>query len=209
MPSKKKIKLTKGQQRLGITSTTSRLEFWPTLIMVIPTILSNHPAVAQRWSPRPGVCLSPLAIGRALQLHGGHWVSLNGRTVWDDGIYYKYCSHSGSYYGMFISKPYTGNRPDKLVRHGLCVTHIHNQLMYQENSYQLNSCMHGKKKYWLTVDEHAFLWCYALYVLPQLKRNCSWVIPSEFNTKNGHPSQISLKLCMYIVGVEIFNCNNI
>ena len=34
------------------------------------------------------------------------------------------------------------------------------------------------------------------------------VIPSEINMKNGHPSQISLKLGTYIVGVETLNHNN-
>ena len=31
-----------------------------------------------------------------------------------------------------MTKPYTGNRPDKLSRHGSCSTHLQNQLAYQE-----------------------------------------------------------------------------
>ena len=40
-----------------------------------------------------------------------------------------------------------------------------------------------------------------------LIRTRSRVIPSEVNMKNGHPSQISSKLGIYIVGVETLNHN--
>ena len=36
----------------------------------------------------------------------------------------------------------------------------------------------------------------------------TWVIPCQINTKNGHPSQITMKLGMYVVWVKISDHNN-
>lgn len=62
---------------------------------------------------------------------------------------------------MFVTKPYTGNRPDKLRRHESCVTHLENQSAYQEwQSRVANqstvSCLLARSTV-LTVDEKAFV----------------------------------------------------
>ncbi len=53
-----------------------------------------------------------------------------------DGIYCLYCSHSSrevrSLNSAFISKPYTGIRPDKLGWHESCKSHLQNQQAYME-----------------------------------------------------------------------------
>ena len=63
-----------------------------------------------------------MSLSGGIFMHG-FWFGtkeLNASTVTD--------SHSGSCSGVFMSKPYTGNRPDKLAHHGSCVTRMHNQL---------------------------------------------------------------------------------
>ena len=48
-------------------------------------------------------------------------------VVKSDGVYCLYCSHSQasarSKSGKFVSVPFTGVRPDKLVKHETSVTH--------------------------------------------------------------------------------------
>ena len=57
---------------------------------------------------------------------------------WQDGIYCAYCSHAGhevrSRSPVFVTKPFTGNRPDKLGRHETCKAHIQNQQAYITNN---------------------------------------------------------------------------
>ena len=58
---------------------------------------------------------------------------------------------------MFITKPFTGNRPDKLGRHESCKAHMENQKAFQEHQVRItsNSTVVDRSTT-LTVDEIAF-----------------------------------------------------
>ena len=141
MPPKKKIKLVKGQQQLRIS--TSNLELlgnsdhsdgheshetdYPESSLSLSTSATT---------PRQEVRQSPPAIGVAPQLLGdrlarGRWCRIHPWLLLKpDGVYCQYCCHCHrevrSRSGVFVTKPYTGNRPDKLSRHGSCSTHLQN-----------------------------------------------------------------------------------
>lgn len=139
MPPKKKLKLTKGQQILGISSSTSRLEVransdhgdsdYPAESSSSGTVatFSSRSSSESSSSNRRGTTASWRSFGESKWRDIHAWL-----LVRDDGVYCKYCTHFGGRSGVFVSKPYTGNRPDKLARHGSCGTHIQNQLKYQE-----------------------------------------------------------------------------
>ena len=95
----------------------------------------------------------------------------------DDGVYCQYCCYCHrdvrSLSGVFVTKPYTGNRPDKLARHGSCSAHIENQLAYQEWQTRVTTsltvaCLVERGSL-LTVDEYAF--CHALRCMYYLNKN--------------------------------------
>ena len=54
-----------------------------------------------------------------------------------DGIYCQYCSacqpHIQSGTCVFISSPYTGNQPDKLLQHECCRTHMESEESHRES----------------------------------------------------------------------------
>ena len=81
-----------------------------------------------------------------------------------NGVYCQYCCQCyrgvRSRSGVFVTNPYTGNRPDKLSRHGSCSTHLQNQLAYQEWQTRLATgstvADMVERSSILTVDECAF-----------------------------------------------------
>ena len=95
----------------------------------------------------------------------------------ENGVYCQYCSYTRhevkSRAGVFATKPYTGNRPDKLGRHEASKTHNENQTAYQEQ--QTQSATHStvldliNDSSILTVDENAF--CDALRCIYFLCKN--------------------------------------
>ena len=78
-----------------------------------------------------------------------------------------------SHAGVFATKPYTGNRPDKLGRHEASKTHNENQTAYQEQ--QTQSATHSavldliNDSRILTVDKNTF--CDALHCIYFLCKN--------------------------------------
>ena len=82
----------------------------------------------------------------------------------ENDVYCQYCSYTWrevkSHAGVFATKPYTGNRPDKLGRHEASKTHNENQTAYQKQ--QTRSATHStvldliNDSSILTVDKNAF-----------------------------------------------------
>ena len=104
-----------------------------------------------------------------------------------DGIYCIYCSHSSravrSRSSVFITKPFTGNRPDKLGRRESYKAHMENQKAFQDHQVHVtsNSTVVDiiDRSTTLTVDEIAF--CDAMRCMYFLNKK---EIPHTTNFRN-------------------------
>ena len=95
----------------------------------------------------------------------------------ENGVFCQYCSYTRrevkSRAGVFATKAYTGNRPDKLGRHEASKAHCENQMAYQEQQTRVAThstvldLIHDSSI--LTVDENAF--CDALRCMYFLCKN--------------------------------------
>ena len=160
----KKLKLSEGQQRLCMNSFTSQES--------IQSNSDTHRPCSESASVKLGVSF----FGESSSSRRGNTTSWRsfGESKWrdiypwlllkEDGLYCKYCIYNKhevrSRSGVFITMPYTGNRPDKLRRHESCTAHADSQIVYQEwvtrvanKSTVLNMV---ERSNILTVDEFAF-----------------------------------------------------
>ena len=144
----KKIKLVKGQQRLQIS--TSDLEIlgnsdhsdgheshdteYPESSLSLSTSATTNSSAgssSESFSHRRGTTTSWRSFGESKWRRIHPWLLLK-----PDGVYCQYCCHCHrevrSCSGVFVTKAYTGNRPDKLSRHGSCSTHFKTNWLNQE-----------------------------------------------------------------------------
>ena len=138
--------------------------------------------------PQPRIsgaqCTTDVAITRHCTV--GSWQAF-GQAKWKriypwieerhNGIYCAYCSHAGhevrSQSPVFVTKPFTGNRPDKLGRHETCKAHKQNQQAYMDHQVKVspNTTIVDiiDRSNTITVDENAI--CDALRCLYFLHKN--------------------------------------
>ena len=110
-----------------------------------------------------------------------------------DGIYCLYCSHSArevrSRSSVFISKPFIGNRPDKLGRHESCKANQQNHEAYMEHQVRVttnNTVLDIlDRSRIITVDEKAM--CDAM--------RCMYFLHKK---ETPHTTQRSKKLCVML-----------
>ena len=138
MPPKKKIKLVKGQQRLRISTSNLELlgnsdhsdgheshdtEYPESSLSLSMSATTNSSAgsSSESSSHRRGTTTFWRSFDESKWRRIHSWLLLK-----PDGVYCQYCCHCHrevrSRSGVFVTKPYTGNRPDKLSRHGSCST---------------------------------------------------------------------------------------
>lgn len=197
MSPKKKLKLDKGQQRLRISPAPSSDS--NATVEVIGTEPSNHDSEesdsdtetvtdypetsssvsvssagssSESSTHRRGTVPSWRSFGESKWLQIHPWLRIKS-----DGVYCQYCCHCHSEVRsrsrVFVTKPYSGVRPDKLSRHGSSKTHLQNQLAYREWQTRLATgstveCMVERSDI-LTVDESAF--CDAMRCMYYLNKN--------------------------------------
>ena len=140
MPPKKKINLVKGQLQLRISTSNLELlgnsdhsngheshdtEYPESSLSLSMSATTNSSAgsSSESSSHRRGTTTSWRSFGESKWRRIHPWLLLK-----PDGVYCQYCCHCHrevrSRSGVLVTKPYTGNRPDKLSRLGSCSTHL-------------------------------------------------------------------------------------
>ena len=163
----KKLKLSEGQQRLGMNFFTSQESIESNSDTDRPCSESSSFVKldagsfgeSESSSSRRGTTTSWRSFGESKWRDIYPWLLLK-----EDGLYCQYCIHNKhevrSRSGVFITMPYTGNRPDKLGKHESCKAHADSQMVYQEwktrvaNKSTVVSMVERSNT--LTVDEFAF-----------------------------------------------------
>lgn len=130
MSNQKKIKLDKGQQRLGFGSSSSGLKVRrPPTDCNDPSCSSGGESTAKHHA---GSLESWRSFAQPRYTKKHPWLVLKL-----DGIYCQYCSlyrpHVQSGAAVFVSSTFTGNRSDKLLQHELCASHLESETSYKES----------------------------------------------------------------------------
>ena len=157
-PKAKKPKLVAGQKTLAQGSE-------PSTALPLESAVSSLLTVPRGWdvlgtpSSRRGAVASWRAFAAAKWRNKHPWI-----VVEDDGVYCLYCKagtglSSGS--SVFVSTPFTGTRPDKLVQHKHSGSHQAAAAGYRERQqrFALGATISQviKEADTLTVDEEAFV----------------------------------------------------
>ena len=183
MPPKKKMKVSdRGQLKLCFNqsqssshvTTSDTVEESPDTVEESPqeTVVVESADNAATAVPRRGNVANWRSFGDS-KWRGIHpWLILK-----EDGVYCQFCSHANlevrSRSSVFVTKPYVGNRPDKLGRHAACFSHLQSQFDFQEwqNRVATQSTVVQmiERNDLLTVDEQSF--CDALRCMYWLNKN--------------------------------------
>ena len=159
-PKAKKPKLVAGQKTLSFAQGSE-----PSTALPLESAVSSLSTVPRGWdvlgtpSSRRGAVASWRAFAAAKWRNKHPWI-----VVEDGGVYCLYCKAgtgllSGS--SVFVSTPFTGTRPDKLVQHEHSDSHQAAAAGYREGQQRLalgaTISQALKEADTLTVDEEAFI----------------------------------------------------